>query len=133
MKLLNIIAIAATAAGLAGCQTSYNAIQSAGSPSVSLAPMATQASYEILGDAKGTSSGAILFGVFKLEGEDKSGSVGMRFLKDPVKDAATYNAIESVPGADAIIATRSEREVTDWIIYKKETVTVKGKAIRYKK
>lgn len=42
-----------------------------------------------------------------------------------------YNAIESVPTADALLAPRFASKMSNSIVYVEETVTVKGKAIRY--
>ena len=62
--------------------------------------------------------------------------VGFGLLFDPglrAKEAALFKAIESVPGADAIISPRFyvEKEKR-FIWYKRICVTVKGKAIRIK-
>lgn len=99
--------------------------------SVPLEELKTSATYDVLGEATGTSSGGKLFGLFRLGGERKVGQLSGSFLVNPVESAAVYNAIESVPTADALIAPRWSKEVSNYIIYMSETVTVKGKAIRY--
>ena len=49
------------------------------------------------------------------------------------KEAAVFGAIESVPGADAIISPRFYVEQEKrFVWYKRVCVTVKGKAIRIK-
>ena len=52
-------------------------------------------------------------------------------MLSPVEAAAIYNAIESVPGADALISPRFHRDIVDYLgFYRTEVVTVTGKAIR---
>lgn len=98
---------------------------------VPLAELKTSATYDVLGEATGTSAGGKLFGIFRVGGESKVGQLSGTFLVNPVESAAVYNAIESVPTADALIAPRWSKEVSNYVIYMRETVTVKGKAIRY--
>ena len=53
---------------------------------------------------------------------------------DKVFEAALYNAMESQPDADGLVAVRVIKgDVTDFKIFKKWSVTVKGKAIKIKK
>jgi hypothetical protein len=90
---------------------------------------------DVIGPAQGSSSGAVLFGLISIGGESKSGVVaGSRPQLNPVLKAAIYNAIDSVPGADALIAPRWSIESTNYplsFIYCKVTATVKGKAVRF--
>ena len=101
-----------------------------------LAELDTTATYDVIGPTTGSASGAVLFGVIKLPfGPKKIGVIntGVPVLAlCPIKNAATYNAIEAIQGADALVAPRWLIETThNWGVYKKVTVTVKGKAIRY--
>lgn len=122
--------------GLTGCIYHGSSVSS---PAVGL-EMKSTATYDIIGDATGTSTGAMLFGFIPIGCENKYGEMGQPFyaggfvkFQSPVEAAAIYNAIESVPTADAIMAPRFVREGSNYIVYRKETVTVKGKAIRYNK
>ncbi|MFA5138799.1 MAG: hypothetical protein WC728_06145 [Elusimicrobiota bacterium] len=99
--------------------------------------------YEILSDVEGRASASqILFFKFT-EGGNKSFSGSLasgrqEFLMggaDPVIQAALYNAMESQPDADGIVAVRvikGEQTVVP-LLFKKITVTLKGKAIKVKK
>jgi hypothetical protein len=93
--------------------------------------MNTSATYDIIGDAKGTATGASLFGIIPIGGERKVGSIGGVMVFDPVEQAAIYNAIESVPTADSLMWPRFQVETKNYIVYVEKTVTVKGKAIRF--
>ena len=122
------------------CITHGNSTPSA----LPLGSMSTTATYDVLGDATGTSKGAIVLWFFQIEGENKSGSVAggsssgggifsslLGSMPSPVEAAAIYNAIESVPGADALISPRFHRDIVDYLgFYRTEVVTVTGKAIR---
>ena len=128
------MAAACMLAGLTGCVSQANRMAM---HAPVLDGMKTTATYDILGDAKGTSTGKVLFGFISIGGEAKKGQDGVAVSpfpfagSSPVEAAAIYNAIESVPTADALIATRMSKEVKNYIVYKEETVTVKGKAVRY--
>ena len=100
---------------------------------VPLGEISTSATYDIIGPAKGTATGASLFGFISIGGEKKFGSIATGKLgpKNPVVQNAIYNAIQSVPTADALIAPRWNTQVKNYIIYKESTVTLEGKAIRY--
>ncbi len=130
MKKASIVAILASASlGLTGCITASN---SASRGEIPLAALSTTATYDVIGDAVGTSSGAMLFGIIPIGCENKIGQIGGGApILNPVVGAAVYNAIESVPTADALLATRVSTKSKNYIIYKEDTVTVKGKAIRY--
>ncbi len=133
MKLLKLTAVAATAAILTSCQYTKLAVPGDQLP-LDVKAIQLDAKYEVIGDAVGTSSGATLFGFINIGGESKTGNLigGPLSIMDPINDAALYNAIESVEGADGLVAARTLREGKDWFIYKKETVTIKGKAVRLK-
>ena len=124
------VAAACMLAGLTGCVSQANRLASWTPP---LEELKTTATYDVIGDAKGTATGETLFGFIPLSfgGESKKGQLAGSLILNPIESAAYYNAIESVPTADALIATRSTREVKNYIVYVKETVTVKGKAIRF--
>jgi len=128
-KLCFNMAAAFLMIGLAGCST-YQ-INRIPMTSVPLAEMTTTATYDVLGPAIGTSSRGMLFGFIALGGENKSGQLAGMMFMNPVEAAAVYNAIESVPTADALIAPRWEKTTSNYFIYTEEKVTVKGKAIRY--
>ena len=127
-KLCFAVAMAAGMIGLTGCVSLANR---APQGDVALEALKTTATYDVIGDAVGTSSGGVLFGIFNVGGEDKTGQLGYSILLNPTARAAMYNAIESVPTADALLAPRFSITSENYFIYRKETVTVKGKAIRY--
>lgn len=114
--------------GLTGCITQGNKLAAFTPP---LGAMTTTATYDVIGEATGTSTGGKLFGILRVGGEDKIGQLAGSLIMNPVESAAVYNAIESVPTADALMATRMSKEIKNYIIFSQETVTVKGKAIRY--
>ena len=121
------VAVACMLAGLTGCVSQANRMSMHGA---AMEGMKTTATYDVLGEATGTSTGGRLFGIFAIGGEAKNGQSGA-FIMNPIEAAAVYNAIESVPTADALIATRMSKDVKNYFVYAKETVTVKGKAVRY--
>ena len=114
--------------GLTGCMTYSNRIATTAVP---LGEVATTATYDIIGDAVGTSSAGTFLGIFRIGDENKIGQLGGMMILNPVESAAVYNAIESVPTADALIAPRWSKNYGNYLIYTSERVTVKGKAIRY--
>lgn len=135
LKILRLTVVAALLVALgSGCMMMSSSI-----PEISAVPMEemkTTATYDIIGPAEGTSTGGYLFGFFAVKCENKSGaigaSVGLDRLYSPVQQAAVYNAIESVPTADALISPRFHTTVEkNFFLYREETVTVRGKAIRY--
>jgi len=115
-----------------GCTTMIARVPGAGVP---LAEVKTTATYDVLGPVKGSATGATLFGFIPIGsgGDTKIGSIAAGFQRPmpPVEGAAVYNAIESLPGADAIIAPRWHVTVNNYLIYQEKTVTVNAKAIRY--
>lgn len=86
--------------------------------------------YKILGDAEGTGhAGHVLFIPFGDTGI--RGCIGSMFQPaGSAYSAAMYNAIESVPGADAILLPRSNGKTVEFLLFGESTVTVKGKAIK---
>ena len=48
-----------------------------------------------------------------------------------VERAAVFNALESMPGADALMAPRWNIKEENYIIFKRIEATVKGKGVRY--
>lgn len=121
-------AIVCALVGLTGCITSSERIPGGKVP---LEALKTTATYDIIGEATGTATGGKLFGFIPIGGENKFGQVDGMMLVNPVDQAAVYNAIESVPTADALLAPRWAKKVSNYFVYAEETVTVKGKAIRY--
>jgi len=116
-----------------GCASTTSVVPGRGLP---LEALGTTATYDVIGSTTGSASGTILFGVIKLPfGPRKIGVIntGVPTLAlCPIKNAAAYNAIEAMPGADSLIAPRWVIETTDnWGVYKKIKATVKAKAIRY--
>ncbi|MEI8206151.1 MAG: hypothetical protein WCG03_04675 [Kiritimatiellales bacterium] len=100
-----------------------------------LEKLKTTATYDVIGPATGSASATIILGFIALGVPNEVGAIATgtpSISLDPVKNAATYKAIESVANADALVAPRWHIETTDdWVVYKKVTATVKGKAIRY--
>ncbi|HPB12181.1 MAG TPA: hypothetical protein PLU38_01965 [Kiritimatiellia bacterium] len=113
---------------LGGCASFSNKIAQQDIP---LEMLRTTATYDIIGEATGTATGGKLFGFISIGGEEKYGQLGNMILVSPVEKAAVYNAIESVPTADALLAPRFSSKRSNYLIYSEESVTVKGKAIRY--
>ena len=113
---------------LGGCASFSNKIAQQDIP---LEMLRTTATYDIIGDATGTATGGKLFGFISIGGEEKYGQLGNMILVSPVEKAAVYTAIESVPTAAALLAPRFSSTRSNYLIYSEESVTVKGKAIRY--
>ena len=111
-----------------GCVSYYSKAPVTSAP---LADMETTATYDVIGDASATAKGATLFGFIPIGGENKYGQLGSVFSPNPVLRAAMYKAIEAVPEADSLLAPRYHIKTSNYIIYSEQTVTVKGKAIRY--
>jgi hypothetical protein len=127
-----LVAVAVMALGT-GCMMVSNSTPQVAVP---LQEVTTKATYDIIGPAQGESTGAYVLGIIPVKGENKTGAIGtslnLRKLYSPVQRAAIYNAIESVPTADALLAPRFQTTVTkNLFLFKEETVTVRGKAIRF--
>jgi len=140
---------------VAGCSSMANSVPGVGVPLW----IDTPDSFEIIGRVQGTSTGGYLFGFIPIGVENKTGAIAsapsgggqppggiLRSIfpfnliiaaasspggYDPVARAAVYNAIESVPNADALLAPRWNSLKKNYIIYSEKTVTVKGKAVRF--
>jgi len=123
-----LLVIVSAMIGTTGCVSYYS---NAPAREVGLDSLKTTATYDIIGDATGTATGGKLFGFISVGGDDKYGQLGNMILVSPVEKAAVYNAIESVPTADALMSPRFEKKRSRYFMYSEETVTVKGKAIRY--
>lgn len=123
-----MMVLASAMIGTTGCVSSFNRMPQG---SVALAPLTTTATYDIVGDATGTAKGGWLFGFIPVVGEDKYGQMGNTLVTSSVEREAMYNAIESVPTADALLAPRFSSTHSNYLVYRSKTVTVKGKAIRY--
>ncbi len=121
--------------------------------------LTTTGTWDILPQTEGSSSGGILFGFIPIGVEKKRGVIhgteqaggqqGPAFLdillfplrifgfggggdaSNIVEQAALYNAIENLPGADAIMAPRWHMKVENYFIFKRVEATVKGKGVRY--
>jgi hypothetical protein len=133
MRNVSLVLLLLAVAMSAGCSMSSNTIPQGYVGALQLGNMSTNSSYEILGPAEGTSKGGFLFGFIPLGMEKKFGSIGPRInpFQNPVQAAAVYNAIESVPDADMIVAPRFSTVSNNYLVYREDTVTVKGKAVRF--
>ena len=134
MKIMKVVVGFMCMGVVGGCVSMTSSIPKA---DLKLKEIETKATYDVIGPAKGTAAGGTVFFLFPIGTEKKMGAVGSSLMDwrsgamyTPVQKAAIYNAIESVPGADALIAPRFDSVRKNYIIYQEETVTVKGKAIR---
>ena len=132
MRNVSLVLLLLAVVMSAGCSMSGNSIPQGYVGRIGLQNMSTTSSYEILGPAEGTSTGGRLFFIIPIGMENKFGNIGvMNPFQNPVQAAAVYNAIESVPDADMIIAPRFSIVSKNYLIYREDTVTVKGKAVRF--
>lgn len=131
-KVLCLSAVLGLVVMSSGC-TSMKAVAPGGA--LPLEDLKTTATYDVIGPATGSASGTVILGFIVLGVPSEIGVVntGVPTVSiNPIQNAASYKAIESVENADALVAQRWHIETTDnWIVYKKVTATVKGKAIRY--
>lgn len=131
-KILCLSTVLGLVVMFSGC-SSMKAVAPAGA--LPLQELKTSATYDVIGPATGTASGTVILGFIALGVPNEAGAIATgtpSVSLDPIKNAATYKAIESVKDADALVAPRWHIETTDnWVVYKKVTATVKGKAIRY--
>ena len=124
-RIGRLAAVLAAAALLGGCGMSRTA-ERVPLGRLNFAPLASD-EYEILGNAEGTATvGHFLIIPFGDTG--LSGSLGGYLGWS--HSAAMYKAIESVEGADALLAPRSKGKFMELLIFGTYTTTVKGKAIR---
>ncbi len=141
-KIYSVLFVCLSAALLSGCTSMSTRLPRADAGSV---PQNADFSTEIIGEAEGESSGMRILFIFSIGVERKHGEIekdhstlvmgdmpSERFrLRDRVEAAAVYNAIESVPEADALLAPRFSRTRRNYILFARETVTVTGKAVAY--
>ena len=128
----------------AGCAASLKSYPySMAGTKTTLAPLQRD-QYEILGDVDGRAEGSTILGFSSIEGGNKNftGSFGggmpmgvMMEGLDTIEQAALYNAMESQPDADGIIAVRVIKGdlFSLGFLFSKESVEIKGKAIKIKK
>jgi hypothetical protein len=134
MRVLGLVILASVGGALlGGCKTIYNHTPGR---SVTLDGLKTAGTYDVLGPTQGTSGGtSILFGLFTAGFEDKSGDwggeAGGRGGRSRALSAAHFNAIESLPEADALLASRWVVEEENFLLFSTFKATVKGKGIRY--
>ena len=128
-KFCGVLVLASAGLFISGCMSASNSVPGGGVP---ISALGTTATYDIIGDAVGTSSGAKLFGFIPIGCEQKFGQIAGGYpIMNPIARAAVYNAVESAPTADAILAPRFSTKSKNYVVFSEETVTVKGKAIRY--
>jgi len=150
MKKIGLLVLFGGALVAVGCTSLLKSYPySMVNPNVSLQPLARD-QYVILGDVEGRAEGARLFGFIPLnQGQPKtfSGNLSQGMAAKisarmqgiaqmgPTEQEALYNAMESQPDADGIIAIRIIKGELTHIpfIFTKESVTLKGKAIKIKK
>jgi len=138
-----VLALVGAAAGLlTGCTSMSYTIPG---QHLGLEPLKTTATYDVLGETQGTSSGGYLFEFIPMGMEDKEAVIAYGGMTNmlifgggsarmgAVARAALYNAIEAKPGADALLAPRWQTISKNYWVYREITVTVKGKAIRFNK
>lgn len=115
---------------LSGCTFTSLTVPASGIGQIEFEPLNSN-EYEILGDAEGEATvGYVLF--FPFGDFQEKGWIGSAFsLSGWAHQAAVYKAIESVPEADAILVPRSKGSGFKLFpLFGKQTVTVKGKAIK---
>lgn len=94
--------------------------------------------FQVVGDFEGQACGSVLLWFIPIGYEDRrvylSGtSSGLRLPwtgLTALEEAALYNAIERIKGADFVLSLRSRTEGSDYWVYRTECVTVQGKAVR---
>lgn len=132
-RFVGVLIVAMVVAGLGtGCTSLRNVTQEK-DPSLYVR---TRATFDILGPVEASAEGAYVLGFIGIGIENKTGCIGSGLAPafyTPVQKVAVYNAIESMPEADAIIAPRWEikRSNKYLFFYVEEKVTLKAKAIRY--
>jgi hypothetical protein len=88
--------------------------------------------YEMLGDVEATVEYSKLFGIFALSDTPASADITGIFgsgVNDVASQCAAYDAMETV-GADGIYVTSLYSTKTNSVFVTKETVTIKGKALK---
>jgi hypothetical protein len=150
MKKMGLLTLLGVTLVTVGCTKIFKGYPySMVNPNVSLQPLSRD-QYVILGDVEGRAEGGYLFGFIPLNGGQPktfSGNLSqgmaakisarMQGIAEmgPIEQEALYNAMESQPDADGIIAIRIIKGEMTHIpfLFTKESVTLKGKAIKIKK
>ena len=147
-KTVGIVVLLLCVTASMGCIFKGNSLPAQGSE-LQMA-MDTTATYDVIGPAEGEYTRGYLFSLIPLKDwfSTSQGTIvapmpsppspygifsvfGMLFSGCFEKAWAIYNAIESVPDADAIMAPRYHTTSSNYILYREVTVKVKGKAIRF--
>jgi hypothetical protein len=141
---------------VSGCATSQRGAPVAG---INIQANMDRTDYEVMGTTEGQSSTVSILGpVLRIIDGDKISVLGMKFFHDkyayhtdgslvgslplvgglfsPVtaSERAYYKALAATPEADAVAGKSMERSDFNilWFLFSKETVTYKGKALKYK-
>ena len=131
----SLIALFFCALFLTGCATSHKSISTSGVniDSYSSADFNT----ELLGPVTGGADIATILYTIPIQLPFYNFGSYSPFIMnfyDFAKERATYEAIESAPSADGIIAPRINAETLDFFgLVQFSTVTVKGQAVKYSK
>jgi len=132
MKIHQMAVILVVVSSLTGCASYFNHAPNAGELGIGLSA-SSSVTYDVIGDAKGTASGQLCCGIIPIGLNNKFGAVGagapLIRPQDQFLSEAYYNAIQSVPSADALVAPRYEMTLSGFPIID-VSVTVRGKAIR---
>lgn len=123
-KLLALVAVPVL---LTGCVFQGGSLSQIGIEPISVEPLKSS-EYSVLGNVTGEASreSFLIFGMFE-------GCSVKPFCADDPAETAYFNAVQSVPQADALIAPRSKiNRFSIPGIYSKTTVTISGKAIQLK-
>ena len=135
MKAVISVIIIAFALSLTSCSWKRVAMPGIAMPDkVKIAPLERK-DYRILQTAEGrgcaTFIGLFPIPIFFTMSEHVKVDIWGLDISGRARRVAVYKAIESVPGADALLAPRFHEEITSGgIWYRKTCVTVKGKAIK---
>lgn len=134
--VLSALAAASASLALLGCGARLQIDRGAVVTVANLGPE----NYEIVGDVEGVGSVTYVLLVFPIGSEPKGGVLYNPFMPMPFapppgtpSGMAIYNAIESNPGVDMVIAPRFESTVKGFPpLFWTTTVKVKGKGVRLK-
>jgi len=132
MSRFTVFAVLAVALVLAlGCQ-STTVVPNYTAPPIALQPIAAP---ELVGDATGAANGIVILNIpFLTFGvESKYGSMpGSGMMPScKIERNAMYNAIQDVPDADALVCPILTIDETQYFVFKKKSVEVKAKAVKY--
>jgi hypothetical protein len=136
MKIIITSVLSATTLLMAGCASTLQVDRG----TVQAVANLDRDQYEIVGNVEGQASVSYVFFFFPTGAKPQSGVLFNPYFvcpfgppPGPVMGMAIYNAIESQPGVDMIIAPRFESEVKGFPpFYWTTTVKVKGKGIKIK-